>query len=139
MVLRELERRSALATKASAAATTHHRLRSIGPDDVRTVVLEGEIDISRAEEFARALAAAERRTTELVLDLRAVTLLDSTAINVITDTAHRLAERNGRVTVLTSHPLVRRVLRMMFVDELVDVQPAFTAADDRDGPTVLPL
>jgi len=138
-MLREMERRSAPLNKANVAATTHHQLRSIAPGAVRTVALDGEVDISRSEEFARAMASAERRTRDLVVDLRTVTLLDSTAINVISDTAHRLSERDGRVTVLATHPLVRRVLRMMFVDEIVDVQPSFTAADDRDGPTVLPL
>lgn len=138
MVLRELERRPARRT-SSGSRTGDRLLRAVVGVDAGTVVFGGEIDISRSEDLATALATAELTAVDLTLDLRTATLLDSTAVNVITDAARRTRERGGRVTVLAPHRLVRRVLRMTFADELVDVRPPFVAADDRDGPTVLPL
>jgi len=126
--LRELERPGA---EKSAIAVVWSRSR--------TVTLRGELDAETVLEAERAVRAAERTCDDLVLDLSDLTFLDSAGLNLIFDTAHRVRDRGGRVTVRATHRLVRRVLRMMFVDELVDVEPALTAADDRDGPTVLPL
>ena len=104
-----------------------------------TVVLSGEIDVNSLVDAERQVRAAARDHRDLVLDLRAATLLDSRALNLIADTAHRARERGGKVRVLVTRPIIRRVLRMMFFEELVEVVPPLTAADDRDGPTVLPL
>jgi anti-anti-sigma factor len=130
-VLRGLDRHRPPHGEATPDARARMR---VVPADTRTVVLEGEIDVSRVIEAERVIRSAEREAGHLVLDLRAVSLLDSTALNLISDTAHRARERDARVTVMVDHPLVRRVLRMMFFDELVDVQPPLNAADDRDGP-----
>ena len=136
MVLRELSRSTA---SGRSSRTSERPVGGLVAVTAGTVVFGGEVDVSRSEDLAKALETAERVTSHVVVDLRTATLLDSTCVSVLTDCALRLRERGGRLMVLTANRLVRRVLRMTFADELLEVQPPFGAADDRDGPTVLPL
>lgn len=111
----------------------------VGQAGSGTAVLRGEIDSTRIADIRRAVRAVEGTADHLVLDLRGVTLLDSSGINLVFDTALRARRRGRRVTLLVTNPLIRRVLRMMFVEEVADVRPPFDVEDDREGPTVLPL
>lgn len=68
--------------------------------DIAVVALEGEIDLSAAPEAERLIAEAEARgPAQLVVDLRAVTFMDSSGLRVLL-TAHRRAEENGRTFAL---------------------------------------
>jgi len=77
------------------------------------VTLQGEFDIVGAEELRAALVGAwERHRCPVVVDLDAVTFLDSQALNALL-VAHRVITRDGgRLTVQRVSSIVRRVLEV---------------------------
>ena len=88
---------------------------------VRTVRLSisGEIDISNSEELLTTLTAVldEPRVTCVILDLAALTFIDSTGAGVLI-TGQRTAEERGvRFGVVNPRGFVRRVLQVLGVDE----------------------
>lgn len=113
-----------------------HQLEDWG---TATAVLRGDLDITTVPEARRSVQAAEADADRLIVDLRSVGFLDSAGVNLVFDIALRARRRGSRITLLASDPQVRRVLRMTFIDEVADVEPPLGPAEDRDGPTVLPL
>jgi anti-anti-sigma factor len=91
--------------------TSHRR-------DDGTVVLTatGEIDMSNIATFDQALTEASDTGTHVVVDLTAVTYLDSSAINVLANHAEHLR--------LISNPLLSRVFSISGLADLTTVEPA---------------
>ena len=95
---------------------------------------EGEIDSSNAAELR--LALSERlpsSATALVLDLSAVTYLDSSGIQLLFDLGRRLASRRQSIRlVVPANAPMRRVLELCAVESVApmhgDLTDALTAA-----------
>ena len=87
-----------------------------------TFGLHGEFDLSCGETFQQALAAAiDDRVTELVVDLRGLSFIDSTGFNALLYLRAR-AERDGfDFVVLCGEGHVMRVLKLVGLDELLPV------------------
>lgn len=86
-------------------------------DDVAVLALTGELDCTATAMLdERLLALAEQPSRRLVLDIRAVTFIDSTAIAAVMRAAGRLAAQNRRLTVICEHPNVLRVLEIVGLD-----------------------
>jgi anti-anti-sigma factor len=101
-------------------------------EKVRTAVvaLEGEIDLSTAPDAERRIADAEENgEVDIVVDLRAVTFMDSSGLRVLL-TAHRRAEENGRrFALVRGSEAVDRLLDVTGLAdriELLDEPPAAT-------------
>ena len=90
--------------------------------DVSVVTATGELDLSTADELRECLfgvvAGGARR---IVLDLSAVTFLDSTTLGVLVSTHNRLKPVNGRLELVCQHPMVLKVLRTTAFDRLFAV------------------
>ena len=75
-----------------------------------TLVLTGELDAASAPTLATAVAHIRMdRTTQLVLDLRKLTFLDSAGIRAILVTRELCAERRCEFSLVPGPPRVRRV------------------------------
>lgn len=66
-----------------------------GGDPV-VVHLDGEIDLDTADEIRHRLAVASRLREDIVIDLRAVTFIDSTGIGLLAHAVRRGAEIDVR-------------------------------------------
>jgi anti-anti-sigma factor len=92
-------------------------------DDVVVARLSGEIDMSNANEVGDELSSAVPNTAlGLVLDLTALTYLDSSGVHLVFDLAERLRRRQQQLRVVVpSGAPIRRVLRIVELDDSVPV------------------
>jgi anti-anti-sigma factor len=80
-----------------------------------TVVrVRGEVDLATAPQLRGMLleVLAARPATHLVIDLSAVTFLDSTGIGVLVGAHQRVTASGGWFSAVVSTPMVRRVLQV---------------------------
>jgi anti-anti-sigma factor len=103
-------------------------IRSEG--DVVIATLTGEIDLANAKPIGSLVAGAiPNDATGLVLDLSAVTYLDSSGVHLIFDLAQRLGDRQQRlVLALPPDARIRRVLDLVNLDAVVAVEESAEAA-----------
>ncbi|MEU8792693.1 STAS domain-containing protein [Streptomyces sp. NPDC048643] len=98
-------------------------------DGIRVLALAGELDADNADALREALSIEESSTPPLtVLDLGAVTFLDSSAISVLA-LAHRDANAAGgwlRMAVLTAP--VERVVQLVGLDTVIGCYPTLAQA-----------
>ena len=90
--------------------------------DRLTFGLHGEFDLSCGETFQQVLAGAiDDRVTELVVDLRSLSFIDSTGLKALVY-LHAWAEQDGfDFVVLCGEGHVMRVLKLVGLDELLPV------------------
>jgi anti-anti-sigma factor len=93
-------------------------------EDGKTLVLQGEIDMSNVEDLVdAALSRPDRRG--LRLHMQRVTFIDSTGVRGLL----RIAEAyGGELEVVAPHPTVRKVLRVLGLDST----PPLRVVDDPD-------
>jgi anti-sigma B factor antagonist len=89
-----------------------------GPRGVPVVTVEGEIDLSTADQFDRALRAAAENGPRVTVDLTAVAYLDSAAISVLFEHAARV----NLVLVLPADGIVAPVIALCGLDRVVTVR-----------------
>ena len=94
-----------------------------------TVRVGGEIDMHSAP-FLRdaALAALRQHGPALRLDLRDVTFMDSTGIEVLVATRRRAELGGGSLTLCRPAQAVRRVLEVTGLDQVFTIEPDQPAA-----------
>jgi anti-sigma B factor antagonist len=77
------------------------------------VVAAGEIDMSTAAQMRESLnATLDKRPSVLVVDLAAVTFIDSTGVAALVHARNRAIEEGASLTVVNPQPIVRRVLHV---------------------------
>lgn len=95
--------------------------RATEGDRVVVVSPYGELDIADAPALRAALLAACGRASGLVvLDLAAVTFLDSTILGVLVAARKRL-QSDCRLVVVNAGPRVLKVMRLTGLDEALNV------------------
>jgi anti-anti-sigma factor len=86
------------------------------------VVASGEIDLSTSPELRAALRAPEARAPRVVLDLRAVTFMDSSALGVIVGQHKRAREEGFRFAVAAQGAdNVERILELSGLTGLLEI------------------
>ncbi|MCG7592965.1 STAS domain-containing protein [Mycobacterium sp. C3-094] len=114
----------------------HHRGRFVvrPQRDGTTVVLqvEGDLDVLTAPTLGTHLdVALSDSLTLLIVDITGVGFLSSAGISMLVET-HRLTEKAGiSLRVVAEGPATARPLRMMKIDEIIDLYP--TLSDARSG------
>jgi len=79
-------------------------------DGVAVVTLEGEVDLYTAPEFEEVLLhAIDEGARHVVVDLSAVTFVDSTALGVLVAGGKRLLD-GGRLRIVCHDDRIRRIL-----------------------------
>jgi anti-sigma B factor antagonist len=94
------------------------------------VEVTGEIDVTSAPHLRdRLLALLNRGAESLVVDLRAVTFIDSTGVGSLLRIYHRQVLLGGSVHFVADHPPVLRVLGLMQLSARLHVSSSITAVD----------
>ena len=99
-------------------------------DAVGVVTIAGEVDIIQAHALRdRLLGAVRNEDLGLVIDLSEATYIDSVGVSLLFELAERLGERQLKLAVvLPEDGLVERVLTMVDLRSVADVQPTVNGA-----------
>jgi anti-sigma B factor antagonist len=93
------------------------------------VTLSGELDAYDAPSLRAAFAElAGGRPRVVVLDLSAVTFLDSTALGTIVGLLRRVREGGGELRVVLPEGTARRIFEVTALERALDVWPSRAAA-----------
>ncbi|MFF5158430.1 STAS domain-containing protein [Streptomyces sp. NPDC000348] len=100
-------------------------------DGVRVLTLAGEIDHDSGETLRRALDVSTTGRSRIVVDMRQVTFMDSSGINIFLTAHHAAAAAGGRLRLAAPTPAVLRTLQIVGVDEIIDCRPTLPDALSR--------
>jgi anti-sigma B factor antagonist len=98
--------------------------------DVPVVEVSGELDLATAPELRERLDAhldAGRYT--IVVDLRSVTFLDSTALGVLVGALKRCRERDGDLRLTTAEPRILKLFTITGLNETFSISSAVDASE----------
>mgnify|MGYP001627441125 CR=1 FL=1 len=87
-----------------------------------TIVLEGELDLLRREELEEGVARAAAVDGDVVVDLSAVTFMDSSGVGAIAHIISAVRERGDNVTILVSARGVAQVLEICGIHQIAEVE-----------------
>jgi len=91
--------------------------------DAACVLVEGEVDVSNADELRNAVdAALVLDAPEVTVDLSQVPYIDSTGIGVLVGAAHRAADAGKKLVVASPQKNVARVLGLLGVDDDLNIR-----------------
>jgi stage II sporulation protein AA (anti-sigma F factor antagonist) len=90
-------------------------------DEPRGFRLVGELDASNVGMLSGALEHEAARGGDLTLDLGGLAFMDSSGIQVLIKTAQDLGTQ-GRLILLSPGDLVRRILSLIPMDKLANVE-----------------
>jgi anti-sigma B factor antagonist len=100
-------------------------------DAAATLMVSGELDLATAPQLS-SIVAKHGDARLLVLDLNAVTFIDSTGVRVLIEADRACANSGARLVVLTGDGPVRRVL------DLCNLAERLTLVTDHPAPATLP-
>lgn len=96
-----------------------------GDETAGVVTVRGEVDMANCGMLRQAIADEMRDAAVVVVDLSAVTFLDSSGLAVLVS-AHRSPAARLRLVVET--PPVKRILAVSGLDQTLEIHPTLTAA-----------
>lgn len=91
------------------------------------IVIAGDLDIATAPQLVAAVEGLADRADPLVLDLAAVTFVDSSGIRALLDTEKAASVGGRRLALLRPAAALTRLL------DLVDLRSRFVEVDELDG------
>jgi anti-anti-sigma factor len=93
------------------------------------VTVVGEVDVTTGFQLRDPLhELAGRKLWHHVVDLQAVTFLDSTGLGILVGDHKRLRDRGGSLQVVCGPGLVSRVFRLTGVDRIIPVRKSVEEA-----------
>ena len=99
-----------------------------------TLALSGELDLASAGDVEEELSRIEQsRPAQIVLDLRALSFMDSTGLRLIAGADHRAREDGRRVTIVQGPEAVKRVFSITRLDERLEIVEADPPAATEAG------
>ncbi len=99
-----------------------------GMDGCMVVFAVGEIDLATSSTMWEALGEAVESRRHLIVDLSAVTFLDSTGLSVLIRTQKRIGATHKSMSLVGPNGLVAKVLRITRIDETIPVHPNIDTA-----------
>ena len=99
-----------------------------GMDGCMVVFAVGEIDLATSPTMREALIEAVESRRHLIVDLSAVTFLDSTGLSVLIRTQKRIETTHKTMSLVGPTGMVARVLRITRLDEAIPVHPNLDTA-----------
>ena len=96
---------------AFVSSTFACRPTDAGPQEVR-LTLSGELDLSTATGFDRALRGAQANANRVTLDLRRLEFMDCRGMHVVEAAAARARESGGRLVIVGGPPQVQRLFAL---------------------------
>jgi anti-sigma B factor antagonist len=124
------ERRSRAGAQRGRPESFNRLAVSVEDHDGYAVIgVVGEVDVTTGSELRDPLQEAfNRGLWHHVVDLRAVTFLDSSGLGILVGDHKRLRDRGGSLQVVSGPGLVSRVFRLTGGDRVVPVRPTVEAA-----------
>jgi anti-sigma B factor antagonist len=92
------------------------------------VSVEGEVTFANVGGFQRRLELALARGSHLVVDLSAVTFIDSSGLSVLLTTSAQARERGGAVGIVVASAEPPSIFRFRGVERLLSLYPSREAA-----------
>ena len=93
------------------------------------VTAAGEIDLTNAESLRDALLSAlNAGALALVVDMTAVTFLDSAGVTALVRASRRAAANEATFRLAVTAQSVLRVLNLVGIDRLIEVHPSVASA-----------
>jgi anti-sigma B factor antagonist len=94
------------------------------------VTLRGELDAYDAPSLRRAFSELTdgKNGIQVVLDLAAVSFLDSTALGTLVGLLRRVRENGGELRVVLPETAARKIFEVTSLDKALDVWPSREAA-----------
>jgi len=100
-------------------------------DDVGLVAVSGELDLYTAPDLEAAiLSASDGQGPRLIVDLSAISFIDSTALGVLLKHVGRLAARGGSLIVVSNDPRIDRLLEITGLQERIAMRATLQEALD---------
>ncbi|MER5252754.1 MULTISPECIES: STAS domain-containing protein [unclassified Streptomyces] len=99
-------------------------------DDVTVLTLAGEIDLDTSTHVQQALEAVDVPGARVVVDLRRVTFIDSSGINIFIAGHRALTEAGGWLRLAGPAESVTRTLEIVGIGTLIDICPTLGEALD---------
>jgi anti-sigma B factor antagonist len=97
--------------------------------DIALVSVSGELDLYVERELREALAAADKLPSPtVVVDLSAVSFMDSTVCGILVGEAMRRRREGGELVLVSNRNRARRVLEVAGIDAVIPVHPTLHAA-----------
>ena len=90
-------------------------------DNAYAVAVTGELDLYSVPLLVAELEALAPDGPDVVIDLTAVTFVDSTGLGAILLNARRLRDAGGAMALVCSSPTTRKLLELVGVDRVVPV------------------
>ena len=105
------------------------RIEERSDGGVPIIAVSGEIDVATAPQLRESLhgVIAEGRAT-VVLDLLAVTFLDSTALGVLVGALKRCRESGGELHVVVTDPRVMKIFEITGLNNVFPIADSLAAA-----------
>ncbi|MGW8062429.1 STAS domain-containing protein [Streptomyces ziwulingensis] len=97
-------------------------------EGVRVLTLAGEVDHHTVGRFRRDLDVTGTVRPRIVIDMRQVTFMDSSGLNVLIAAHQDVAAAGGWLRLAGPTDTVLRVLRLVGVDQLIDCRPSLRQA-----------
>ncbi|MEV8541036.1 STAS domain-containing protein [Streptomyces sp. NPDC051572] len=99
-------------------------------DGTLVVTVAGEIDQETGGSLRKALELPEDAAPRVVIDLRHVTFMDSSGINILIAVQTALAEAGGRLRLAGAAPPVLRIIQLVGIDGFIECHPTVQQALD---------
>ncbi|MGW6057703.1 STAS domain-containing protein [Streptomyces sp. NPDC055189] len=119
-----------MAGSERAQQTDQFSVVSTPLDDVTVLTLAGEMDLDTSAHVREALEAVQAPGARVVIDLRRVTFIDSSGINVFIAAHRALDAAGGRLSLAGPAESVIRTLEIVGIDTLIDISPTLGEALD---------
>ncbi|WP_331749992.1 STAS domain-containing protein (plasmid) [Streptomyces longwoodensis] len=97
-------------------------------DGIRVLSLAGEIDHTNAETLRQALDVTGIPRPRIVVDLRQVTFMDSTGVNILIAAYQAVTAAEGWIRLAAPAPAISRVLQLVGVDSIITCRPTLREA-----------
>ena len=97
-------------------------------DGIRVVSLAGEIDHDSRDTLRRALDACDTPRPRIVIDMRQVTFMDSSGINIFIAAHRTVSEAGGWLRLAAPGEAVMRTLSLVGVDAVIDCRETLRQA-----------
>jgi anti-sigma B factor antagonist len=103
-------------------------------DDTHIVAVTGEIDLFTAPEFKQRVSAPiDAGRSNVVVDLRATTFIDSSSLGVLIGAHRRLKLRGGALVVVCDNEAIVKTFRITGLDGVFTLVPSLDDALDGDA------